>query len=99
MSMDLIMVLRGQYTAGEDMEQRLQDLTEQSILAKSLGYWGVAVPSHFSGAPLQYFHQTSMLAYLAAQVRDIKLIIRDTYCTADALGERDVQDRDAFELR
>ena len=74
MSMDLIMVLRGQYTAGEDMEQRLQDLTEQSILAKSLGYWGVAVPSHFSGAPLQYFHQTSMLAYLAAQVRDIKLI-------------------------
>ena len=74
MSMDLIMVLRGQYTAGEDMEQRLQDLTEQSLLAKSLGYWGVAVPSHFSGAPLQYFHQTSMLAYLAAQVRDIKLI-------------------------
>ena len=50
MSMDLIMVLRGQYTAGEDMEQRLQDLTEQSLLAKSLGYWGVAVPKSFPAA-------------------------------------------------
>ena len=74
MSMDLIMVLRGQYNAGEDMAARLEDLSNQAKLAKELGYWGIAVPSHFSGAPLQYFHQTSMLAYLAAQVKDIKLI-------------------------
>ena len=74
MSMDLIMVLRGQYPAGNDMEQRLHELTEQAVLAQRLGYWGVAVPSHFSGAPFQYFHQTSMLAYLAAKVGDIKLI-------------------------
>ena len=52
----------------------LDDLSKQAKLAEKLGYWGVAVPSHFSAAPFQYFHQTSMLAYLAAQVRDMKLI-------------------------
>ena len=74
MTMELIMVLRGQYPAGDDMQVRLDDLSKQAKLAEKLGYWGVAVPSHFSAAPFQYFHQTSMLAYLAAQVRDMKLI-------------------------
>ena len=74
MVMDLIMVLRGQYPTGDDMQVRLEDLSKQVKLAEKLGYWGVAVPSHFSGAPFQYFHQTSMLAYLAAQVRNLKLI-------------------------
>ena len=74
MKMELIMVLRGQYPAGDDMQVRLDDLSKQAKLAEKLGYWGVAVPSHFSAAPFQYFHQTSMLAYLAAQVRDMKLI-------------------------
>ena len=37
MSMDLIMVLRGQYTAGEDMEQRLQDLTSNLFWPSGIG--------------------------------------------------------------
>ena len=74
MSMELVMVLRGQYPPETDMTESLEELSAQARLAKSLGFWGVAVPSHFSAAPLQYFHQTSMLAYLAAQVKDIKFI-------------------------
>ncbi|MEL0021980.1 MAG: LLM class flavin-dependent oxidoreductase [Rickettsiales bacterium] len=74
MSMDLIMVLRGQYPADADMTQSLKELTAQAELAQKLGYWGIAIPSHFSAAPFQHFHQTSMLAYLAAKVQNMKLI-------------------------
>ena len=35
MTMDLIMVLRGQYSAGDDMQERLDDLSKQAKLEKS----------------------------------------------------------------
>ena len=44
MKMELIMVLRGQYPAGDDMQVRLDDLSKQAKLAEKLGYWGSRCP-------------------------------------------------------
>ena len=74
MSMDLSLNIRGQYTPGDDMPARLEELLEQVRLAERLGFKAITKSQHYSSTPFQEIQQIPFLARAAAEVTHMKLI-------------------------
>ena len=73
MSIDIGVMLRGQYPFGVDMAHMAEDLLEQARLADSLGYDSVTKGSHYSTPDYQALQQIPLLARLTGEVKRARL--------------------------
>ena len=73
MSIDIGVMLRGQYPFGVDMAHMAEDLLEQARLADSLGYDSITKGSHYSTPDYQALQQIPLLARLTGEVKRARL--------------------------
>ena len=73
MSIDIGVMLRGQYPFGVDMAHMAEDLLEQARLADRLGYDSITKGSHYSTPDYQALQQIPLLARLTGEVKRARL--------------------------
>jgi alkanesulfonate monooxygenase SsuD/methylene tetrahydromethanopterin reductase-like flavin-dependent oxidoreductase (luciferase family) len=66
--------LNSQHPAGEDMRRRLDDLLAQVRLARQAGFHSIVAPQHYLADPFQMLQPLPLLARLAADAGDMRLI-------------------------
>ena len=72
MSIDIGVMLRGQYPFGVDMAHMAEDLLEQARLADSLGYDSITKGSHYSTPKISLpLHKMSKVASCSAKSRGL----------------------------
>lgn len=67
------LMLRGQFTRGDDMRTRFGELLEQARRAEELGFASLTKGSHYSTHPLQDFQQLPFLARVSAEAPRLRL--------------------------
>ena len=73
MSMEVGIMLRGQYPFGANMAKMAQELVEQACLADRLGYASITKGSHYSTPDYQALQQLPVLARLTGEVKKARL--------------------------
>ena len=73
MSIDIGVMLRGQYPFGVDMAHMAEELLEQARLADRLGYDSITKGSHYSTPDYQALQQIPLLARLSGEVKRARL--------------------------
>jgi alkanesulfonate monooxygenase SsuD/methylene tetrahydromethanopterin reductase-like flavin-dependent oxidoreductase (luciferase family) len=66
--------LNSQHPATENMRDRLQELLEQVRLAQAVGFQSIVAPQHYLPAPFQMLQPLPLLARMAAEVQEMRLI-------------------------
>jgi alkanesulfonate monooxygenase SsuD/methylene tetrahydromethanopterin reductase-like flavin-dependent oxidoreductase (luciferase family) len=66
--------LNSQHPATENMGNRLQELLEQVRLAQAFGFHSLVAPQHYLPAPFQMFQPLPLLARMAAEAKQMRLI-------------------------
>ena len=66
--------LNSQHLATENMRDRLQELLEQVRLAQAVGFHSIVAPQHYLPAPFQMLQPIPLLARMAAEARQMRLI-------------------------
>src|SRR5438874_9590599 len=67
------LIIRGQFSRGDDMAVRFRELLEQARLANDLGFASLTMGMHYSMAPLQAFQQLPFLARAMAEAPHMRL--------------------------
>jgi alkanesulfonate monooxygenase SsuD/methylene tetrahydromethanopterin reductase-like flavin-dependent oxidoreductase (luciferase family) len=67
------LMMRGQFPATDDIQQRFHELMEQARLANRLGFSCVTNGMHYSSAPFQDFQQMPFLSRVMAEAPDLRL--------------------------
>jgi probable F420-dependent oxidoreductase len=73
MSMQIGIMLRGQYPMGADMAAMADEMIEQARFADRLGYASITKGSHYSTDSFQAFQQFPVLARLSGEVKQARL--------------------------
>lgn len=73
MSIDIGVMLRGQYPFEADMFKMAEELIEQARLADKLGYASITKGSHYSTSDYQALQQLPILARLTGEVKNARL--------------------------
>jgi len=71
--MDFGLMIRGQFTAEDDMQVRFRELMEQARTAEELGFASITKGSHYSAYPFQDFQQLPFLSRVAAEAPGLRL--------------------------
>lgn len=66
--------LNSQHPATENMQDRLQELLEQVRLAQAIGFHSIVAPQHYLPAPFQMLQPLPLLARMAAEAKQMRLI-------------------------
>jgi alkanesulfonate monooxygenase SsuD/methylene tetrahydromethanopterin reductase-like flavin-dependent oxidoreductase (luciferase family) len=66
--------LNSQHPATENMQDRLQELLEQVHLAQAVGFHSIVAPQHYLPAPFQMLQPLPLLARMAAEAKQMRLI-------------------------
>ena len=66
--------LNSQHPATENMRDRLQELLEQVRLAQAVGFHSIVAPQHYLPAPFQMLQPLPLLARMAAEAQQMRLI-------------------------
>ena len=66
--------LNSQHPATENMRDRLQELLEQVRLAQAVGFHSIVAPQHYLPAPFQMLQPLPLLARIAAEAQQMRLI-------------------------
>ena len=66
--------LNSQHPATENMQDRLQELLEQVCLAQAVGFHSIVAPQHYLPAPFQMLQPLPLLARMAAEAKQMRLI-------------------------
>lgn len=66
--------LNSQHPATENMQDRLQELLEQVRLAQAVGFHSIVAPQHYLPAPFQMLQPLPLLARMAAEAKQMRLI-------------------------
>ena len=66
--------LNFQHPATENMRDRLQELLEQVRLAQAVGFHSIVAPQHYLPAPFQMLQPLPLLARIAAEAKQMRLI-------------------------
>jgi alkanesulfonate monooxygenase SsuD/methylene tetrahydromethanopterin reductase-like flavin-dependent oxidoreductase (luciferase family) len=66
--------LNSQHPATENMRARLQELLEQVHLAQAVGFHSIVAPQHYLPAPFQMLQPLPLLARMAAEAKQMRLI-------------------------
>jgi alkanesulfonate monooxygenase SsuD/methylene tetrahydromethanopterin reductase-like flavin-dependent oxidoreductase (luciferase family) len=66
--------LNSQHPATENMRSRLEELLEQVRLAQTVGFHSIVAPQHYLPAPLQMLQPLPLLARMAAEAGQMRLI-------------------------
>jgi alkanesulfonate monooxygenase SsuD/methylene tetrahydromethanopterin reductase-like flavin-dependent oxidoreductase (luciferase family) len=66
--------LNSQHPARENMRDRLQELLEQVRLAQAVGFHSIVAPQHYLPAPFQMLQPLPLLARMAAEAKQMRLI-------------------------
>ena len=67
------LMMRAQFPAEEDMQQRFAELKEQARTANKLGYASLTNGMHYSSAPFQDFQQMPFLSRIMAEAPDLRI--------------------------
>lgn len=73
MTMQIGVMLRGQYEFGADMAAKAEEMIEQARVADRLGYASITKGSHYSTDSFQAFQQLPVLARLSGEVKTARL--------------------------
>ena len=73
MSVQVGVMLRGQYPMGADMAASAEELIEQAKMADRLGYASITKGSHYSTDSYQALQQLPVLARLSGEVKNARL--------------------------
>jgi alkanesulfonate monooxygenase SsuD/methylene tetrahydromethanopterin reductase-like flavin-dependent oxidoreductase (luciferase family) len=89
--------LNSQHPATENMRRRLEELLEQVRLAEQVGFHSIVAPQHYLPAPFQMLQPLPLLARLAAEAGDMRLIagiillaLQQPVALAEEVGTLDV---------
>jgi hypothetical protein len=66
--------LNFQHPATENMGDRFQELLEQVRLAQAVGFHSIVAPQHYLPAPFQMLQPLPLLARMAAEAQQMRLI-------------------------
>src|SRR6185503_14058785 len=67
------LMMRAQFPAGDDMQQRFAELVEQARLADRLGFASITKGMHYSAAPWRDLQQFPFLARIMAEAPHMRL--------------------------
>ncbi len=67
------LMIRGQFSQGDDMGARFEEMVEQVRLADQLGFASLTKGLHYSSHPLQTLNQLVFLSRMAAESRNLRL--------------------------
>jgi alkanesulfonate monooxygenase SsuD/methylene tetrahydromethanopterin reductase-like flavin-dependent oxidoreductase (luciferase family) len=89
--------LNSQHPATENMQDRLQELLEQVHLAQAVGFHSIVAPQHYLPAPFQMLQPLPLLARMAAEAKQMRLIagimllsLQNPVALAEDIGTLDV---------
>ena len=66
--------LNSQHPAPENMRDRLQEILQQVRLAQAVGFHSIGAPQHYLPAPFQMLQPLTLLARMAAEAQQMRLI-------------------------
>jgi alkanesulfonate monooxygenase SsuD/methylene tetrahydromethanopterin reductase-like flavin-dependent oxidoreductase (luciferase family) len=66
--------LNSQHPASDDMRRRLEELIAQVRLAREVGFHSIVAPQHYLAAPFHMLQPLPLLARLAAEAGEMRLI-------------------------
>jgi alkanesulfonate monooxygenase SsuD/methylene tetrahydromethanopterin reductase-like flavin-dependent oxidoreductase (luciferase family) len=72
--MEFGLQLNSQHPATENMRDRLQEILEQVRLAQAVGFHSIVAPQHYLPAPFQMLQPLPLLARMAAEAQQMRLI-------------------------
>ena len=67
------LIIRGQYSQGDDMRVRLKEDLDAAKFAEDLGYDMIGKGSHYSSYPFQYIQQIPYLCQVAMVAPKLRL--------------------------
>jgi alkanesulfonate monooxygenase SsuD/methylene tetrahydromethanopterin reductase-like flavin-dependent oxidoreductase (luciferase family) len=89
--------LNSQHPATEDMRERLRELLEQARLAQAVGFHSIVAPQHYLPAPFQMLQPLPLLARVAAEAPQMRLIagiillsLQNPVALAEEIGTLDI---------
>jgi alkanesulfonate monooxygenase SsuD/methylene tetrahydromethanopterin reductase-like flavin-dependent oxidoreductase (luciferase family) len=89
--------LNSQHPATENMRERLRELLEQARLAEAVGFHSIVAPQHYLPAPFQMLQPLPLLARVAAEAPQMRLIagiillsLQNPVALAEEIGTLDI---------